>query len=89
MVRPMLSLKNVLVGLGPNGIAYDQSNGNVYVANYMNGTISVIDGLTNNVTDTITLGTGSTPSGILYNPDTDSLFVADNSSSTVHVIKNP
>ena len=71
------------VGLGPTGIAYDRSNGNVFVSNSVNGTISIIDGLKNNVTGTISLGTNSTPNGVLYNPDTDSLFVADTNSSTV------
>lgn len=88
MVQLILSLKISPVGLGPNGITYDQSNGNVYVANSMNETISVIDGLTNYVTDTIALGTNNTPNDVLYNPDIDSLFVADTNSSTVHVIKN-
>jgi YVTN family beta-propeller protein len=82
-------VENIPVGLGPNGIAYDQSNGNVYVSNFMNGTVSVIDGLKNDVTDTIALEANSTPNGILYDPDTDSLFVADTNSSIVQVIRNP
>ena len=32
------------VGAGPNGIAYNQDNGKVYVANSVSSTISVING---------------------------------------------
>jgi YVTN family beta-propeller protein len=87
MAQPTLLSKIFRLVWGPNGIAYDQRNGDVYVSNSMNGTISLIDGLTNTVTDTITLESNSTPNGILYNPDTDSVFVADTNTSKVHVIK--
>ena len=50
-------------GMGPWGIAYDQSNGYIYVANFYSGTVSVIDGATNTVIATIPVGTGSSPMG--------------------------
>lgn len=67
------------VGNGPMGIAYDSANGNVYVANFYSNTISVVDGNTNNVIDTIPLyyGGAINPSGIVYNPADNHLYVTN------------
>lgn len=45
----------VPVGKGPSGVAVDSANGNVYVTNRYNGTVSVISGRTNQVIATIPL----------------------------------
>jgi YVTN family beta-propeller protein len=76
------------VGIGPNGIAYNQNNGDVYVANSINGTISIVDGLENTVTRTILLGINNNPIDISYNISNDRLLVTNTNSSTVSVIEN-
>jgi DNA-binding beta-propeller fold protein YncE len=75
------------VGVGPNGIAYNQNNGDVYAANSVNGTITIIDGLENIVTRTIPLGINNNPIDISYNISNDRLLVTNTNSSTVSVIE--
>ena len=72
------------VGAGPNGIAYNPTDGKVYVANSLSGTISVISGFSNTVVKTITVG--KTPIGLSYNPENNSIYVANSDSNTVTVI---
>jgi YVTN family beta-propeller protein len=79
---------NIPVGLGPNGIAYNQNNGDVYVANSVNNTISIVDGLANTVISTIPLGNNNNPNDISYNINYDRLFVTNTNSSTVSAIEN-
>ena len=79
---------NIPVGLGPNGIAYNQNNGDVYVANSVNDTISIVDGLENTVIRTIPLGNNNNPNDISYNINNDRLFVTNINSSTVSAIEN-
>ena len=74
----------VSVGLSPYGVAYDPSNGYVYVANWGANTISVIDGNNNLVVATIKVGTG--PYGIAFDPSNGNLYVADSESKQVSVI---
>jgi YVTN family beta-propeller protein len=79
---------NIPVGLGPNGIAYNQNNGDIYVANSVNNTISIVDGLANTVISTIPLGNNNNPNDISYNINYDRLFVTNTNSSTVSAIEN-
>ncbi len=44
------------VGDGPYGVAYNPDNGDMYVANAGTDEVSVIDGTTNSVIDTIEVG---------------------------------
>ena len=44
------------MGWSPLGVAYDSANGNIYVANQYSNTVSIIDGSTNTVIDTIPVG---------------------------------
>ena len=80
-------MANIPVGLGPNGIAYNQNNGDIYVANSINGTISIVDGLENTVARTIPLESGNNPNDI-YDVNSDRLFATNTNSSTVSVIEN-
>jgi YVTN family beta-propeller protein len=79
---------NIPVGLGPNGIAYNQNNGDVYVANSVYNTISIVDGLANTVISTIPLGNNNNPNDISYNINYDRLFVTNTNSSTISAIEN-
>ena len=46
------------MGWSPLGVAFNPSNGNIYVANHYSKTVSVIDSSTNMVIDTIPVGEG-------------------------------
>jgi YVTN family beta-propeller protein len=50
------SIKNVAVGNIPASVAFNPSNGYTYVTNVDSNTVSVIDGSTNTVIDTIPCG---------------------------------
>jgi 40-residue YVTN family beta-propeller repeat len=75
---------NTVNGLGPWGIAYDPSNGYLYVADYGSDTVSVIDGATNTVIAKITVGIY--PKGVAYDPSNGYIYVTDYLSNTVSVI---
>ena len=49
-------IKNVAVGNIPASVAFNPSNGYTYVTNVYSNTVSVIDGSTNTVIDTIAIG---------------------------------
>jgi len=71
-------------GMGPWGIAYDPSNGYIYVTDYGSYSVSVIDGATNTVIATIPVGTE--PEGVAYDPSNGYIYVANFGSDTVSVI---
>ena len=71
-------MPNITVGsdTGPNGIAYDPSNGYLYVANFNSNNVTVINGATNTVVvPSITMG--SYPRAIAYDPLNGYLYVAN------------
>jgi YVTN family beta-propeller protein len=76
----------ISVGRLPYGIAVNSSTNTIYVANFDDNTISVIDGVTNFVKTTVDVGTGSGPLGVAVNPTTNRVFVANDYSNTVSVI---
>jgi len=69
---------------GPTGIAYDPSNGYIYVANFDSGTVSVINGANNSVIANINVG--YEPMGIAYDPSNGYIYVANEGSNDVSVI---
>ena len=46
----------ITMGSSPVGLAYDSSNGNVYVSNYGSNNVSIINGTTNKVIGKISVG---------------------------------
>jgi len=70
--------------VGPWGIAYDPSNGYIYVADLNSSTVSVINGTTNIVIAIITVG--SEPMGVAYDPSNGYIYVTNFGSGTVSVI---
>ena len=68
----------------PWGIAYDPSNGYIYVADTGSNTVSVIDGANNTVIATIPVGRG--PSGVVYDPSNGYIYVTNYFSDSVSVI---
>jgi len=73
------------------GVAYDPSNGYVYVANYGSNNVSVINGSTNKVIASIGVGVASFdvgvwPWGVAYDPSNGYVYVTDEGSYTVSII---
>jgi YVTN family beta-propeller protein len=66
------------------GIAYDPSNGYIYVTDEGSDTVSVINGKTNTVIATIPVE--AFPEGIVYDPSNGCIYVADDGWRSVSVI---
>lgn len=77
-------LDRIGVGDGAEALAYDSSNGDIFVANYDSGNLTVINGATNLITAWITVG--SDPDDILYDPANQLLYVTNYGSGTVSVV---
>jgi YVTN family beta-propeller protein len=75
------------VGSLPTGVGVNSSTNRVYVANYGDNTVSVIDGSTNAVVATV--GVGTSPIGVGVNSSTNRVYVANNGDNTVSVIAGP
>ncbi len=89
LLAPKVSLADsvtstVTVGTNPEGVAFDSTNGYIYVANSGSGTVSVIDGSTNAVVANVTVGTS--PDKIAFDSTNGHLYVANFGSGTVSVI---
>ena len=74
----------VPVGMDPRGICANDSTNRIYVANYFDGTVSVIDGGDDTVIATVPVG--SAPQGICANDSTNRIYVANSGEGTVSVI---
>jgi YVTN family beta-propeller protein len=66
----------ITVGGQPYGVAYDSGRGEVFVANYLDGPVSVISDTTNTVTETIPAG--REPYGVAYDSGKNEVFVTNN-----------
>jgi YVTN family beta-propeller protein len=75
------------VGSSPDAVAADPAAGTIYVANFFDNTVSVIDAATGTVTATI--GVGSSPEGVAVTPFTHTAYVANSGDGTVSVISAP
>ena len=67
------------MGSGPVDLAVNPTTDRIYVTNVHNDTISVIDGTTNKLDDSISIiGSGfkSAPYGVAVNPTTGNVYVA-------------
>jgi YVTN family beta-propeller protein len=83
----------VAVGNTPTLLAVDQATDTVYVANYSDNTVSVINGATCNATTTSgcaqtppTVNAGAGPSGVAFDPATHTVYVPNFDDNTVSVI---
>lgn len=82
-------IKTIRVGDGPTGVAIDSADDTVYVANYLSGNVSVIDGLTGVLTDdTIPVGVGTRPLNLAVNEADDTVYIADDSTLDRLLIAN-
>jgi len=69
----------VTVGKRPVGVAVDPSTGTVYVANWGDGTVSVIDAATRTVVADIPIGRGS--ANVAVDPITHLVYVSDHDTT--------
>lgn len=72
------------VGADPAGIAFDPSNGEMYVTDYMSDEVSVINSTTNTVTKEILLS--SPPDCVAYDPENQFMYVGFESIGGVSLI---
>jgi YVTN family beta-propeller protein len=79
-----VAVATIPVGIAPVGVAVLSSTNRIYVANYSDNTVSVINGNTNDVIATIAVN--SRPQELAINPTTNRLYVANWNSGTVSVI---
>ena len=77
--------ETIAVGEGPIALAFNPSNDNLYVANFKDGNVSIIDTSSNTVEETIAVGEG--PIALAFNPSNDNLYVATETSGNVSVIE--
>lgn len=66
-------------------IAVNPETDMVYVTDYWNSTIYVIDGSTGRVAKTLT-GFGASPTGVSVNPKTNTIYVTNNAINTLTII---
>jgi len=74
----------IRVGSGPQDLTVNPSTNKIYVTNYHDDTVSVIDGSTNTVATII--GVGDAPLGVDVNPITNKVYVTLNIGNGVTVI---
>ena len=77
-------IRTISVGSGPDGLAVDDSDDTVYVANYLADTVSIINGRTGTVASTIRVG--SFPIDVAVNQRDDTVYVTNYGSGNVSVI---
>jgi YVTN family beta-propeller protein len=82
-------IATIPVGTAPNEVAFDSANGDLYVTNHNDNTVSVISGQTNRVIGS-PISVGSGPVGIVFDPANGNLYVVNDAafgmSGTVSVI---
>jgi YVTN family beta-propeller protein len=66
-------------------VAVDPDNHNVYVTNFADAKVSVIDGSTHTVAATVAVG--DSPDAVAMDPDTDTVYVTNYADHTVSLIK--
>jgi YVTN family beta-propeller protein len=74
----------ITVGKAPQGVAYNDVNGDLYVANYFGNDVIVISGATNTVLTHI--GVGTNPVGVVYDTGNGDIYVANGGGSNLTVI---
>jgi YVTN family beta-propeller protein len=75
---------SITVGNDPRGVAYNDDDNVIYVANNFDGTVSVINGETYSVTKVITGVVGA--NGVAYDSDHGLVYVTNQSIDTLTVI---
>ena len=71
-------------GICPSAISFDSNNGYLYVTNSVSNNVSVINGSTNTIVNTISVGID--PRGISFDSNNGYLYVTNSGSNNVSVI---
>src|SRR5687767_5046360 len=71
--RPRV-IGTIEVGEGPSGIGVNRRTNGAYVANFRDGTMSVIDPVSHQVVATVEVGSG--PAAVIADPMTKRVYVA-------------
>ncbi len=84
-------LQNVQVGVNgtqaaPYSVAYDPSTNRLWVTDFFNSEVSVVNPATDQVVASVSTGAGSWPYWIVLDPSTQLAFVTDTGSNTLHVL---
>ena len=74
----------VLLSKSPSSIAINTLSNQIYIANKEIGSVSVIDGMTGNITREISVG--DSPTSIAVNPNTNKIYLTNTASNTISVI---
>lgn len=77
------ALGDIPVGHDPRGVALDTATNRVFVANAAGNTVSVIDGATNNLIQTIGPAGFNSPTGIVFDPYSNTIWVTNASYGNV------
>jgi YVTN family beta-propeller protein len=86
MVHAVGIIATIPVGTNPEGLAYDSSMGEIFVANNGSDTVSVISDSSNTVVANLT--TGNQPACLAYDSAKGEIFVTNDGSGTVSVISD-
>ncbi len=82
----------ITVGDNPAGLAYDTGKSEIFVANYNDGTISIISDTSNNVVGQLATGPSqnalSTPDDVAYDSVKGEIFVTNTNLNNVSVISD-
>ena len=76
----------IKVGMFPEGVAYDSSMGEIFVANWLSNSVSIISDTTNFVLENVTVG--SAPSDVTYDSGKGEIFIANWNSNSASVISD-
>lgn len=64
----------------PQAILFNPANNNIYVANMVSNSVSIIDGINNDVSET--LNVNNVPLALTYNPSNNSTYVTGTLTGT-------
>jgi YVTN family beta-propeller protein len=73
-------LENVVVGTEPIALEFNPSNNNIYVANIVSNSVSMIESMNNTVADTVNVS--SLPIALVFNPSNGGVYVGGTLTGT-------
>src|SRR5579885_2884948 len=90
-IHDAYAITDINVGWGSRGIAINPGTNKIYITGSVTGTVHVIDGFTNKITDNIPLSntllfSNSGTAGIDVNPNTNTIYVTNRLGGYVSVI---
>jgi YVTN family beta-propeller protein len=80
--------QTIALDIGPQIIAVNPTTNTIYAASYDSSTVSVINGATNSIVESIDVGDAASDiaNDVAVNPTTNTIYVASHDSSTVSVM---